>query len=419
MVVGTFLVLMIACVVGLVAWKASYAREAALRQSADSQKNLTRSLAQHAATTFKAPDVALASMADLLKYQNPQKVRFDAYLREMTQAMPQLRFIAVFDSAGSWRYSSVEERPEYSNADRPYFAYHRDNSNTKLLVSGPVTSRLTGLPTIILSRRISTPSGQFAGVIVAAIDCEFFSSFFGSFNLGTQSGISILKNDGTLLARWPAVESIRTIGDVSLFQQRIGESASGFYRITSPFDGLIKYVAYEQTPNYPLVVTVAQSEGEVLQGWCTDLASDALIAGLLLAVVIGVACMLNAQFRFGARVERTLQEREARFRLLADNIADIVIVMDKKGRIHYVSPSVVTVLDTSEDAFLGKLCLDVVHEDDRDRVISASRQLKDAAASPSGALPNAARVRFYRVVGGSLQDRRAFLFSRCGDCGRP
>ncbi|MBB4366175.1 PAS domain-containing protein [Bradyrhizobium sp. CIR48] len=119
---------------------------------------------------------------------------------------------------------------------------------------------------------------------------------------------------------------------------------------------------------------MAKSEAEVLESWRTDLASDALIAGILLAVVVGVACLLNAQLRFGARVERSLQEREARFRLLEDNIADIVIVMDKKGYVRYVSPSVVTVLDTCEDAFLCRLCLDVVHEDDRDRVIDASKQ---------------------------------------------
>ncbi|WP_409362779.1 hypothetical protein [Bradyrhizobium sp. CIR18] len=39
-----------------------------------------------------------------------------------------------------------------------------------------------------------------------------------------------MKSDGTLLVRWPAAKSVRTIGDTSLFQQRIGESASGFYR---------------------------------------------------------------------------------------------------------------------------------------------------------------------------------------------
>src|SRR3954466_2610261 len=111
MVVGTFLVLMIACVLGLVAWKASYAREAALGQARGNLENLTRSLAQHAASTFKAPDVALVGMADLLKYQAPQEGRFNAYLREMTHAMPQLRFIGVFDNDGAWRYSSLEERP--------------------------------------------------------------------------------------------------------------------------------------------------------------------------------------------------------------------------------------------------------------------------------------------------------------------
>ncbi len=314
-VVGVFLLLMVGCVLGLVAWKASNARQATLRQARGNLENLTRSLSQHAASTIKAPDVALGGMADLLKYQAPLEERFNAYLRDQTHAMPQLHFIAVFDRGGDWRYSSLKERPAYTNADRPYFAYHRENSSTKLLVSGPVTSRLTGLPTIILSRRVSTPTGQFAGVIVAAIDCEFFSSFFGSFDVGTQGGISILKTDGTLLTRWPATGTIQTLGDTTVFQRRMSESASGFYRVTSPFDGLLKYVGYEQTADYPLVVTVARSEAEVLNDWRSDLASDALVAGLLLAVVVGVAGLLDAQFRFGKRIERFLQDREARFRL--------------------------------------------------------------------------------------------------------
>lgn len=383
LVVGVFLAIMTACVLGLVAWKASVARSATLVRAQEDLSNLARSLARHATNTFKAPDVAMTGMADLLKYQNPLPERFNAHLVATTRAMPQIREIGVLNAEGNWRYSSFERLPDHNNSDRAYFAHHRANPSPKMLVSGPIVSRTSGQPSIILSKRISTPTGDFAGVVVAAIACDYFSNFYSSFGVGTQGGISLLSTDGTLLARWPVVEAGRKIADTSLFQKRLSESPTGSYKITSPFDGLAKYIAYEQGPEYPIVVTVARSENEVLANWQADLISDALVAALLVAIIIGMAALLSSQFRFRTGLERSLREREARLRLLADNIADIVIVMDRKGCLRYVSPSVVAVLGMTENDFLGRSCLDFAHDDDRDKIIAASRELKQTRAYSS------------------------------------
>ncbi|WP_210163733.1 GGDEF domain-containing protein [Bradyrhizobium japonicum] len=115
----------------------------------------------------------------------------------------------------------------------------------------------------------------------------------------------------------------------------------------------------------------------------SDLTSDALVAGLLVAIMAGMAALLNGQFHFRARLEHFLRDREARVRLLTDNIADIVIVIDRKGCLQYVSPSVAAVLGMEENAFLGRACLEMVHEDDREKIAGASRRLKEAGACPS------------------------------------
>ncbi|WP_245446866.1 diguanylate cyclase domain-containing protein [Bradyrhizobium sp. MOS002] len=383
LVVGTFLAVMMTSVLGVVAWKASVARHASLIRAQEDLGNLARSLARHATNTLKAPDVAMTGLADLLKYQSPLPVRFNAHLVATTRSLPQIREIGVLNADGNWRYSSLEHLPDHNNSDRAYFAHHRDNPGTKMLVSGPIISRITGQPSIILSKRISTPTGDFAGVVVAAIGCDYFSNFYSSFGVGAQGGISLLSTDGTMFARWPVVESGRKIADTSLFQKRLIESARGSYKITSPFDGLTKFIAYELDPEYAAVVTVARSENEVLANWRTDLISDAVVAALLVAVIVAMAALLRSQFSFRTGLERSLREREARLRLLADNIADIVIVMDRKGYLRYVSPSVLTVLGMTENDFLGRSCLDVVHEDDRHKVVAASLELKHAIASSS------------------------------------
>ncbi|MCK1417449.1 PAS domain-containing protein [Bradyrhizobium sp. 131] len=118
-----------------------------------------------------------------------------------------------------------------------------------------------------------------------------------------------------------------------------------------------------------------------------------------------MAALLSSRLRFRTGLERALRDREARVRLLADNIADIVIVMDRKGYLRYVSP-LVTVVGKTETDFLGRLCLDVVHEDDRERVLAASRELKGATASRFGSLSHAARRRRDALARGQFQDRR-------------
>ncbi|WP_176946183.1 hypothetical protein [Bradyrhizobium sp. Rc2d] len=253
-------------------------------------------------------------MADLLKYQNLLPERFNAHLVATTRSMPRVRG-SQCGRPLALRIVRASAGPQ--QLDRAYFAHHRDDPSPSMLVSGPIVSRTSGQPSIILSKRISTPTGDFAGVVVAAIDCGYFSNFYSAFGVGSGGGISLISNDGTVLARWPAVEAGRELSDTSLFQKRLSESPTGSYKITPPFDGLAKYIAYEQDPEYPIVVTVARSENEVLANWRADLISDALVAVLLVGIIIGMAAPLSSQFRFRTGLERVLRKREARLRLLA------------------------------------------------------------------------------------------------------
>lgn len=377
-VIAAFLLVMLIAVLGLIGWKAAAARSATLTRAQEDLNNLTHSLAQHATNTFKAPDIAMTGMVDLLRYQNPLPERINVYLLALVASVPQIREIGVLNSDGDWRYSSLGRLPNHNNSDRAYFSYHRDNRNSKLLISGPLVSRITGQATVILSKRISTPTGEFAGVMVAAIAADFFSTFYSSFDVGREGGITLLSMDGTLLSRWPTVEDGWKLADTSLFHNRLRQSPAGSYKITSPFDGLSKYIAYEQCPEYSVALTVTRSETDILANWRTGLISDGIVAALLMAIIVGMTAVLSSQFGFRKRLEHSLREREARLRLLADNIADIVIVMNREGVLQYVSPSVISVLGMTEDAFLGRSCLDVVHDDDRERVFAASRDLKDA-----------------------------------------
>jgi PAS domain-containing protein len=181
-------------------------------------------------------------------------------------------------------------------------------------------------------------------VIVAAIDQDFFTNFYRSFDTGARGGIALVAGDGTVLLRWPADYVKKSLSDTLLFQSYLRNAQAGFYKTLSPFDGLAKYFGYEQNQEYGTIVTVARTEEDILIDWRSDLVSDGLVAFLLMAIVCAMAAVLAGQFRYRTQMERSIAEREERYRLLAENIADIVTVQDIQGRFRFVSQTVVSVL---------------------------------------------------------------------------
>jgi hypothetical protein len=176
----------------------------------------------------------MAGMVDLLKYRDPLPERFNPYLAETVSSLPQLREIGVLDVDGKWRYSSLPETPGHSNSDRSYFIYHRDTPGSALRINEPLQSRLTGRSTIILSKRISTQDGSFAGVLTAAIDSDYFNRFYKTFQLGPDGSISLLRNDGAVLIRWPLSDRSKNLSGTDLFSRHLKLSSVGYYKIISP-----------------------------------------------------------------------------------------------------------------------------------------------------------------------------------------
>lgn len=94
---------------------------------------------------------------------------------------------------------------------------------------------------------------------------------------------------------------------------------------------------------------------------------------------------------------RRLRESEARYRLLADHSSDIVLSLDRRGRIAYVSRSIETVAGRSPGQLLGTRALEMVHPSDRDLALVGHR---DAIQTPTGT-----QIVEYRaqVAGGALR----------------
>src|ERR1700761_7402057 len=165
LIVILFALVMSACVLGIVVWKALAAKATALERGQTSTQNLAHSLSEHAAHTIQAADISMSGIVEFLKFSTPQPQRFNQYLANIVEALPQIREMGVIGPDGSWLYSSLPETPRHNNADRDYFIYHRDTVGPAMRINAPLDSRLTGASTPLPSTPIRQPGGRFRRVL--------------------------------------------------------------------------------------------------------------------------------------------------------------------------------------------------------------------------------------------------------------
>ncbi len=86
-----------------------------------------------------------------------------------------------------------------------------------------------------------------------------------------------------------------------------------------------------------------------------------------------------------ARIESALRESEDRFRSLIEHTSDIIAVVDESGVIRYGSPSVETVLGYDSEELVGRKAVELVHPDDRARILDAHlTALRDPTTAQRG-----------------------------------
>jgi PAS domain S-box-containing protein len=85
------------------------------------------------------------------------------------------------------------------------------------------------------------------------------------------------------------------------------------------------------------------------------------------------------------RAQRQVQRSEEHFRSLIEHTSDIITIVDESGVVLYGSPSVERVLGYAPEDLVGRGAVDLVHPDDRQRVLDAHRAaLRDPGSAQRG-----------------------------------
>jgi two-component system cell cycle sensor histidine kinase PleC len=270
------------------------------------------------------------------------------FLRERLKNLPQANAYVVLGADGRALTTSRTNVPDGLDfSDRDYYRHFAEQSDPGPFISAPVTSRVSGTPTIYLVRRIDGQDHRMVGLAVGAVDLQYLTDFYRAIELPEGETVTLLRRDGLVLARYP--DPTHEVGHrMAAISPWYGFAAGrgGTYRSPGFLGPARAIVSVQPLAAWPLVIDVSVQEYFALAKWrgqATIIAMCGIGAASGFAVLFGV---IGRQFRRTsernaqlAAVAKALRASEARMLDFAHMAADFFWEVDKELRFSWVSDS--------------------------------------------------------------------------------
>jgi PAS domain S-box-containing protein len=333
--------LFIAAIVALSAYDVLRGHGAAVRDTGRELDTQARIIAEQTARSVQAVDVVLRHLEELSRQGTLGALRereLYEYLREQAIGLVQIEGLVVVDASGTSRGNSLmypPPSPRPSVASYPMFAELRANRDAGVAVGRALKSEVDGAWVIPIARRIEDRAGRFAGAVGARGKVGYFEDFYRDLKLEPGTTVTLMHRDGTLIARYPAVEE--ALGKrYAMFDGLLASSlagAPGPLRSASPVDGVERFAALKLVPDYPLAVIVTRDVATALAPWRAQSLRTGMRTLALSALAAVLLALLLRQLRRLVEARRSLEGSQERFALAVagsnDGIVDWDILNDR------------------------------------------------------------------------------------------
>lgn len=167
-----------------------------------------------------------------------------------------------------------------------------------------------------IARRIER-NGRFAGVITAYIPAEVLSDTWNAVNLGQESTVGLIREDGWLISRFPLPKETQNLSDGLLFENVRKAPEGIFTSASSPIDKVSRRVAYIVQKDLGLIVTASMSRTTTVDGFWARVRSTAMVAAPIFVAMVflcGWAVLLLLRHeRNRVELELALQQNKMLF----------------------------------------------------------------------------------------------------------
>ena len=238
--------------------------------------------------------------ASALKQKNVSQFnrQIVADLNRHSRQFPEINSFRIFDAEGNSLYNSGPPVSPHTVTDRSYFVCAKSRTDASLCYSEAIAGKLSGRPVIVVAKPLFGQDGEFSGVVIAALEMNYFTQMFASLDLGASGAIALRRSEnGALTARWPEAADQLNIpfkADHPLQSWLKSGEASGVAKITGQSDGLVRMYAYRRMADHPFIIVAGRAPGEYLAAWFQICIASIIFVTLALA---GLALVLRRQWQ--------------------------------------------------------------------------------------------------------------------------
>jgi signal transduction histidine kinase/DNA-binding response OmpR family regulator len=299
---------------------------ASIRAAESDLGNMSVILAEQTARSVQAVDLILQELnrgIEAMNIQTPEQFRTmlsdkttNDYLRGRLGNLPQLDALVINDAQG-WLINSSRTWPvpALNNSKSDYLIRSAQSTERKVILSAPIDHKVVKAWMVYVALPVKAADGTHLGTISGAIKLSYFEEFYKAINLPNSSTIAVVRNDGTLLARYPVLpEATGSSLAKSAIVQQIMQGAEAVVGWTPGYiDRQPRIAAARAVRGYPMMVTVTETTQMILQEWRRQVV---IVAGVTTSAIIAYGFLFATLVWHERRREKTAQElRESEARL--------------------------------------------------------------------------------------------------------
>ncbi|GAB4302228.1 MAG: hypothetical protein Fur0034_16880 [Desulfuromonadia bacterium] len=363
---------------GVFGWKILDDRRLAVRAAETMGAAYARALREHAERTFGEIDSTLSSFIQGNRSLDPSSADprlLKASLSPLVAASPPIASIVVLDNHGIMVANSYEGNLNRLDVrDREYVIHHRTHPDDDTPhISPPFKSRITGAWRFTISRRLTTPTGEFAGIVAAAVDISYFNRFYSSLGLGDGGRIVMVRNDGRLLLAEPLKDSdlSHDFSKSHLITTHLPRARQGVFHIPKGkalLEPDHRIISYESLERFPVVVMTNQSMETILAPWkersmkLSGIMAAASIALLLLTVtLLRQVRRIEQARRLALKQQEEIEKASHAWQTTFDSVEDAIWVMDLHRTITRCNRATERIFSRRITEILNRSCCEVAH----------------------------------------------------------
>ena len=274
-------------------------------------------------------------------------------LRAKLATLPHVGSLNLFNAKGRLINSSeIWPTPDVSIADRRYFKEFTSGKPTPDVIVAPAMSKVTGVWTTIFARKIVGRRGEIVGFATRGVEPSHFEDFVASLALDSDTQISMIHRDGTVIARYPHEDNIigRNVADAPAFRKALARGGNIAGRFVSSVDAEDRIGAVRSLTDFPILIVAATTTSTALADWRAQTKLQFCAAVLAVIVVICTIFPIVRQLRRQhAAAQRKLSEKTQQLDTAINNMTQGLLLFDASGRLVICNERYIEMFGVSPD----------------------------------------------------------------------